>query len=362
MHLAGNVAGVGVVLAILGAGGVASRGAEATNSPPQERVEFSGTASDKLLYDESELTKPESRFDFLDRDSSMGGALPGASVGGGGATGNALLRERLRNRSAGQGGWVLGGAEEQEGASRFEEALDLWGQAARASKRSQQYADLLGEDRPKEGKVAPRRSRNTSGETLALPLSLVESGKTSTSLDPLVDVPLGTPAWERTGVRALTAESAPNVGLASPPSGLSSIPVEPERLVREASPMDALRLQKSFRDILEGSSGRGRTEEDPGWLDLQADSTREEVNPVVGNRWRVMDSASRESQADPWQRGQEKATAGEATALRRSLLEQMTDKTMGPSSLAPALPAPSVLDPGRPAPKGSSIELPTRKF
>ena len=359
MHLAGNVVGAGMVLAILGAGGVSSRGAEATKPPPQERLQFSGAASDKLLYEESEATKSGSRFDFLDRNSSVGGALPGSSVGGAGAAGTATLLERFGGKTAGSRGWVLDGAEQQDDALRFEKAVDLWGQAARASKRSQQFADLLGDGRADSSKPAPRRTRNPAGDALGPALSFSESAKTTPSLDPLVDVSLGTPTWAGAGARGLATESVPGLGLATSPSLL---PAAAESPAREASLIDTLNLQKSFREILGSRGGSGQQGEDGEWLDLQVDSTREEVNPVVGNRWRITDSPGRASQTDPWNRPQESATSGQASALRQSLLERMTDKTMGPSSLAPALPLPSVLDSGRPALKGSSIELPARKF
>lgn len=350
--------------------GISVSGWSAEKVADANPVQFSGSAAEALLPEDENSLGLEERFDFLDSKRSVGGVthpltsegfhqrgFPAGNVSRRPTDASTRWEEMARN-------WGQSGTAGSQSDNQFEAAVDRWSKGGSAgSARAGDTGDWLKEVSSSSSSVGNNRGAPSRRDPADSPALVFEQPiGSSRSLDPVVDL-TGLPG--NIAARSPAGRSSPYDGPSASGIGLPDLyrGAPASASVSRGSVSDLFRVSTSVRDLIEGPGAAARREaEDSHWLSLQSDATRDELNPVTARRW-DFDPLSVRPRRDPWDRQAVLSTAeagrggGNASPLR-----ELTERVLGPSSLAPALPASPSLDAPRPQVRSGSVELPGRKF
>lgn len=320
-----------------------------------EQIQFSDSEDDlvvpDLRLDNKHLSRP---FEFLDRNNSVGGVVEGVGAPAPASSPNFQRNPRLwelfEQKLDQKRNWVYGRAEDMNhqptlaemfgvrdsdagaGGRKYQSAIARYFEDRNQKVSSPRRGDSSLDDltrRASDGAGGSEWERGPGAEESLRPLRPFDMNRAVTAGFSIPDGPFAAPRAQGT----LSAASPQNAG-------------DQPRTMR--TPTD------DFRKLL--ITPRGINPLIAGFdpINLRADSTRQELNPVTALP-AVNASRFGVGAFDPLRSGTRLNGSTELSAL-----EEMNAKVLGPSSLSPAVAPPA--EPRYTAPKPVVLEFPKRKF
>ena len=339
------------------AGGACLAVAAPAPPPGADKIEFSNHRDSVKLPDASEGRDLTKAFESLQQGNSMSGVLEPLGDGPGpiplpqGSPDQRML-ELLWQRLDQKKNWIYARPENLTSTPTAEEVMQV------------RSYDLDGAGKPRDGMSDFFEGKGALPSTTSLLPLDGERSDSPVLFDPQFDSGLrlgstlllpGNPLDARQRgpadpllPDAISQQTAAPAG--NNPAGLfsqSPIPTTPE----------VASVPISIRGLLGTANGMNPLAAGFDPINLRADTTRQEINPVTGRSLRDLPLEKRMDVAGPL------ATPGAGTYDRSSPLQEMESKILGSSSLAPAVAAPVGIETPRPiVSRPGTLQLPTRKF